>query len=137
MRNATLVSTAPNNLEYVSIAMIWYNEADENEIVQLSIGDYKYFFNNEGKLQNTTEVQRCANDNSRMYVCAQNPPTISCIPYENLSGDRIGQVNGNYDVDTEQKKTGKNDVVINEKICPDCKGQTFDIKKEAIDDNNE
>jgi hypothetical protein len=137
MRNATLASTAPNELGYASTAMVWYNEANENEIIQLTIGDYKYIFNNEGKLQSTSEVQTCANDNSRLFVCAQFPPSISCIPCENISGDRIGQVNNNYDVDTEQKKTGKSDAVINEKNCPDSKGQTFDIKKNAIEDNDE
>jgi hypothetical protein len=132
MRNATLTTTKTTN-----VTMVWYNELDNEEIVQLTIGDYKYIFNNEGKLQNTSEVQTCVNDNSRVFVCAQFPPSISCIPCENISGDRIGQVNSNYDVNTEQKKIDKSDAVINEKICPDSKGQTFDIKKEAIDDNNE
>lgn len=134
MRNATLITC--NKAGVISTGMVWHDETDENEMVQLTIGDYKYTFNNEGKLQSTTGVQSCASD-SRMFVCSQNPPTISCMPCENLSGDRIGQVNGNYDVDTEQKKTGKKDNMINEKFCPDSKGQTFNIKPEPIDDNNE
>ena len=132
MKNATLTTTKTSN-----VTMVWYNELDSEEIVQLTIGDYKYIFNNEGKLQNTSDVQTCADNNSRIFSCASSPPSISCIPVENISGDRAGQVNDNYDVNTEQKKTGKSDAVINEKICPDSKGQTFDIKKNPIDDNNE
>jgi hypothetical protein len=76
MRNATLISC--NRAGVISTTMIWHDETNENEVVQLTIGNYKYIFNNEGKLQSSTEVQNCANIYPNMNTsCAQFPP-ISC-----------------------------------------------------------
>lgn len=126
MRSAILI--ACNRAGVITTASLMHDESDENENVELTIGDYKYTFSNEGKLQSSSEVQTCSNNNPNISVsCAQFPPIISCVPSDSVNGDKTGQANSNYDVDTEQKNCGKNDVVINEKICPESKGQTFDI----------
>ncbi len=77
MRNATLITC--NKAGVISTGMVWHDETDKNEMVQLTIGDYKYIFNNEGKLQNMDDVQTCATD-KHVFVCAQNSSAISCIP---------------------------------------------------------
>lgn len=58
MRNATIITC--NSADVIQVAMIWHDETDENEVIQLTIGDYKYLFNNIGELQSTTGTISCA-----------------------------------------------------------------------------
>lgn len=101
MRNATLITC--NKAGVISTGMIWHDETDENETVQLTIGDYIYTFNNEGKLQNTTNVQICISD-KHIFSCVHNLSAISCDPNANTE-EKTDQINVNYDVNTEQKRT--------------------------------
>ena len=76
MRNAVLITC--NKAGVISTGMIWHDETDKNEFVQLTIGEYKYVFDNEGKLHSTTGIQSCVNLNSHAS-CAQIIGS-TCIP---------------------------------------------------------
>ena len=76
MRNATLITC--NKAGVIQTGMIWYDETDENEVIQLTIGEYRYNFSNEGKIQNINAVQSCINLNSQAS-CAQLIGS-TCIP---------------------------------------------------------
>ena len=79
MRNATIISC--NKAGIISTAMIWHDETDKTEMVQLTIGGYKYLFNNEGKLQSSSELQSCSKDNNSQFNCSQKPAYgINCVP---------------------------------------------------------
>ena len=80
MKSAIL--TAANSAGVITTASLMHDDLDENEIVQLRIGEYKYTFNNEGKLQSSTEVVSCYNNSIPKASCASFPPTISCTPIE-------------------------------------------------------
>jgi hypothetical protein len=63
------------------------------------------------------------------------PSSISSNPIENIE-DKTLQANNIYGVNIEEKKTAdNNNVVIDETICPDCKGQTFLIKPSEPEKN--
>jgi len=80
MRSAIL--TAANSAGTINTASLMHDETDENEIIQLRIGEYKYTFNNEGKLQSSTEVVSCYNNSFCKGTCAEIQQTISCTPIE-------------------------------------------------------
>jgi hypothetical protein len=77
MRNATLITC--NRAGVISSGMIWHDETDENEIVQLTIGEYKYDFNNKGEIVNTKGIQSCINLNAQ-GSCAQILQGMTCVP---------------------------------------------------------
>lgn len=63
------------------------------------------------------------------------PSSISSNPIENVE-EKTVQANNIYGVNIEEKKTtDDNNVVNDEKICPDCKGQTFIIKPSEPEKN--
>ena len=83
MRNANLI--ACNTAGVITSASLLYDDYDESEVVQLTIGDFQYKFNNEGKLITTDPNPQgvCANNNNNnnMHVsCAQPRQGFSCIP---------------------------------------------------------
>jgi hypothetical protein len=77
MRNATIITC--NSAGVISAGMVWHDETDENEVIQLTIGEYEYDFDNEGKLLNTKGVQSCHAPSTHMS-CAQPRLEGTCIP---------------------------------------------------------
>jgi hypothetical protein len=77
MRTATLI--ACNTAGVITTASISHDETDENEVVQLTIGEFVYKFNNDGIMQNANVAQSCVNLNSHSS-CAQRLQGVTCIP---------------------------------------------------------
>lgn len=69
MRNANLI--ACNTAGVITTASLLYDDYDENEVVQLTIGDFQYKFNNEGKLITTNPNPQGVCANNTHYSCAQ------------------------------------------------------------------
>ena len=42
-----------------------------NDVIQLTIGGYKYIFDNTGKLQHSSDIQTCININDQKGTCAE------------------------------------------------------------------
>ena len=85
MRNANLI--ACNTAGVITSASLQYDDYDEGEVVQLTIGDFQYKFNNEGKLITTVPNPQgvCANNNNNnnnnyRASCASFPEKGTCIP---------------------------------------------------------
>ena len=66
----------------ITTASLQYDDYDEDEVIQLTIGDYQYKFNNEGILITTEPNPQgiCANNSISKGSCAQKPPHYTCIP---------------------------------------------------------
>ena len=77
MRTATLI--ACNSAGVITTASLSHDETDENEVVQLTIGEFVYKFNNEGIMQNANVAQSCVNLNSHAS-CARIVEGTTCVP---------------------------------------------------------
>ena len=82
MNNRSLSIIACNQAGVITTASLQYDESDEDEVIQLRIGEYQYKFNNEGKLITTEPNPQgvCINNYDSKSNCAQKPSHYTCIP---------------------------------------------------------
>jgi hypothetical protein len=80
MRSANLISC--NTAGVITTTSLLYDDYDEGEIIQLTIGEFRYKFNNEGKLITTDPNSQgvCVNNNSHIFSCAQPTLAGTCMP---------------------------------------------------------
>lgn len=67
--NAVLGRTSSGSVEF---------SGNPNDVIQLTIGEYKYIFDSTGKMQYNSENQSCNIPNLGKYCCAYIPPMLSC-----------------------------------------------------------
>jgi hypothetical protein len=74
----------------ISQGSVEYNTNDPDDVIQLTIGEYQYKFNNEGKLITTESNPQgvCMNNSNSKMTCAERPSMIrngqplqyTCVP---------------------------------------------------------